>query len=129
MSRHAAPLARTRVGVLSEIVGYVDFLFVDEPEIDETSWAKAAKNAAILPAVIDAFDALDADQWTAEVLKDALLAVGEASGLKLGKAQAPVRVAVTGRAVGLPLFESLVLLGRARTLSRLRAAAGRVHRD
>jgi glutamyl/glutaminyl-tRNA synthetase len=47
-------------------------------------------------------------------------------GLKLGKAQAPVRVAVTCRTVGLPLFESLVVLGRERTLARLRAALDRL---
>ena len=44
---------------------------------------------------------------SAESLKNAVLAAGEEHGLKLGKAQAPVRVAVTGRTVGLPLFESL----------------------
>jgi hypothetical protein len=42
--------------------------------------------------------------------------------LKLGKAQAPVRVAVTGRTVGPPLFEALEVLGRDETLRRLRAA-------
>ena len=47
-----------------------------------------------------------------ESLKDAVLAAGEEHGLKLGKAQAPVRVAVTGRTVGLPLFESLEILGK-----------------
>ena len=41
--------------------------------------------------------------------------------LKLGKAQAPPRVAVTGRSVGPPLFESLEVLGRDETLRRLRA--------
>ena len=46
--------------------------------------------------------------------------------LKLGKAQAPVRVAVTGRTVGPPLFEGLVLLGRDETLRRLRAARARL---
>ena len=45
-------------------------------------------------------------------LKATLEAVGERHGLKLGKAQAPVRVAVTGRTVGPPLFESLEVLGR-----------------
>ena len=59
-------------------------------------------------------------------LKAALEEVGEARGLKLGKAQAPVRVAVTGRTVGLPLFESLEVLGRERTLDRLRAARSRI---
>ena len=56
----------------------------------------------------------------------ALAAVGEGLGLKLGKAQAPVRVAVTGRTVGPPLFESLEALGRERTLERLRAARARL---
>jgi glutamyl-tRNA synthetase len=46
----------------------------------------------------------------------------EPFSLKLGKAQAPVRVAVTGRTVGPPLFESLEVLGSDETLRRLRAA-------
>ena len=44
--------------------------------------------------------------------------------MKLGKAQAPVRVAVTGRSFGPTLFESLELLGRDRTLARLKAILG-----
>jgi glutamyl-tRNA synthetase len=64
--------------------------------------------------------------WDAASLKAALEAVGAERGLKLGKAQAPVRVAVTGRTVGLPLFESLEVLGRDRTLARLRAALDRL---
>src|SRR5437763_11344853 len=62
-----------------------------------------------------------------ESLKAALEAVGAERGLKLGKTQAPVRVAVTGRSVGLPLFESLEVLGRDRGLARLRAARDRVN--
>ena len=45
--------------------------------------------------------------------------------LKLGKAQAAPRVAVTGRAVGPPLFESLEVLGHDETLRRLRLASDR----
>jgi glutamyl-tRNA synthetase len=116
-----AELVQTRIGVLSEVVSYVDFLFLDEPPHDEAARAKAAKDAAILPAVISAYENLP--DWTAETLKDTLVSVGEQRDLKLGKAQAPVRVAVTGRTVGLPLFESLEILGRERTLARLRAAA------
>jgi glutamyl-tRNA synthetase len=121
-----APLAQTRIAVLSEIVPYVDFLFLAAPEIDEAAWAKAMKEGAaeLLDAAIEAFDGLAA--WDAESLKAALEAVGAARGLRLGKAQAPVRVAVTGRAVGLPLFESLAVLGRDRTLTRLRAARVRL---
>jgi glutamyl-tRNA synthetase len=121
-----APLAQTRIGVLSEIVPNVEFLFLDAPEIDEASWVKTMKEGAgeLLDAAISAFDALPG--WDAESLRAALEEVGAARGLRLGKAQAPVRVAVTGRTVGLPLFESLAVLGRERTLARLRAARVRL---
>lgn len=116
-----APLAQTRVALLSEITANVDFLFLDEPERDEKSWAKAMKPGAekILEGALSEFASCD---WTAETLKGVVEQVGLAQGMKLGKAQAPVRVAVTGRSVGLPLFESLETLGRDRTLTRLRAA-------
>jgi glutamyl-tRNA synthetase len=55
-----------------------------------------------------------------------LRGVGSSYGLSLGKAQAPVRVAVTGRTSGLPLFESLAVLGREQTLRRLEAARERL---
>ncbi|WP_188115910.1 glutamate--tRNA ligase [Salinispora vitiensis] len=117
-----APLAQTRIAVLSEIVPNVDFLFLDTPLIDEGAWAKAMKDGVgdLLDAVIAAFT--EVPSWDADSTKSALEAVGAEHGLKLGKAQAPVRVAVTGRRVGLPLFESLEVLGRERTLTRLRAA-------
>jgi glutamyl-tRNA synthetase len=117
-----APLAQTRISVLSEIVEYVDFLFLDEPVKDDVSWMKAMKDGAsdILDAAAAAFGALET--WSAEPLKAALERVGDERGLRLGKTQAPVRVAVTGRSVGLPLFESIETLGRERTLARLAAA-------
>ncbi|GAB3656983.1 glutamate--tRNA ligase [Streptomyces sparsus] len=116
-----APLAQTRLTVLSEITANVDFLFLDEPATDEASWAKAMKPGAE-DLLRTARAGLAEAEWNAEKLKAAVLAAGEAHGLKLGKAQAPVRVAVTGRTVGLPLFESLEVLGRDRTLSRIDAA-------
>jgi len=120
-----APLAQTRVAVLSEITALVDFLFLDTPVYDEAAWAKAMTGpaAAILTSAVATY--ADAP-WQAEELKARLEALGAEHGLKLGKAQAPVRVAVTGRTVGLPLFESLEVLGRERTLARLRAALARL---
>ncbi|GAA3744807.1 glutamate--tRNA ligase [Streptomyces tremellae] len=120
-----APLAQTRVTVLSDITANVDFLFLDEPVWDEASWNKAMKGdpAALLTTVRGRL--ADAE-WRAEPLKDAVLAAGEEHGLKLGKAQAPLRVAVTGRTVGLPLFESLEVLGRERTLARVDAALAKL---
>jgi glutamyl-tRNA synthetase len=59
-------------------------------------------------------------------LKDDFDAIAARHGLKPGKAGAPLRVAVTGRTVGPPMYESLELLGRDETLARLRAARGRL---
>lgn len=120
-----APLAQTRIAVLSEIVPNVDFLFLAEPAVDEASWQKAMKeNAAeVLDATAKAFEQVD---WEPAALKAALEEIGAGLDRKLGKVQAPVRVAVTGRTVGLPLFESLAVLGRERTLARLRAARSRL---
>ena len=120
-----APLAQTRIALLAEIVPNVDFLFLDTPVIDEVAWTKAMKEGAadLLNAAASTFGSAP---WDAESLKAALEAVGAERGLKLGKAQAPVRVAVTGRSVGLPLFESLEVLGRERTLVRLHAALARL---
>ncbi|MFF3320968.1 glutamate--tRNA ligase [Streptomyces sp. NPDC002889] len=117
-----APYAQTRLTVLSDITQNVDFLFLKEPVEDEASWTKAMKEGSD-DLLRTAREKLEAADWTSpESLKEAVLAAGEAHGLKLGKAQAPVRVAVTGRTVGLPLFESLQILGKDRTLSRIDAA-------
>jgi glutamyl-tRNA synthetase len=120
-----APLAQTRISVLSEIVSYVDFLFLPEPQIDEAAWAKAMKDGAadLLGAAVAAFETAP---WDAAAIRTALEAIATERGLKLGKAQAPIRVAVMGRSIGLPIFESLEVLGRERTLARLRAAADRL---
>jgi glutamyl-tRNA synthetase len=121
-----APLAQTRLAVLSEVVAYVDFLFLAEPTPDPAAWAKAMKDGAagVLADTISAYQSLP--DWDPDSLRSTLERVGTGHGLRLGKAQAPVRVAVTGRTVGLPLFESLAVLGRDRTLARLRAALARL---
>ncbi|MFB9890734.1 glutamate--tRNA ligase [Planobispora takensis] len=120
-----AELAQTRVAVLSEISANVDFLFLDEPFFDQASWDKAMKGPAaeILGGYLARLEKADMDP---ESLKTALEEVGAEHGLKLGKAQAPVRVAITGRTVGLPLFESIEALGRERSVARLRAALERL---
>ena len=121
-----APLAQTRMAVLAEITALVDFVFLARPERDEAAWARVMTPVAgpLLAAARQAFAAVP--DWEAVALREALERVGTGHGLKLGKAQAPVRVAVTGRSVGLPLFESLVVLGRDRTLDRLTAALDRL---
>jgi glutamyl-tRNA synthetase len=123
--RAVAPLVQTRVETLAEVPAMVDFLFVDEVDIDADAWAKATKGegAAVVDGAMTAFESV---AWDADTLKATLTDVGTTVGLKLNKAQAPVRVAVTGRSVGPPLFESLEVLGRERTLARLTAARARL---
>ncbi|MBV8234059.1 MAG: glutamate--tRNA ligase, partial [Acidimicrobiia bacterium] len=89
------------------------------------SWQKAMKPPAA-GVLDDAIAEYGTSGWTAEVLHGVTMKVGERHGLKLAKAQAPIRVAVTGRTVGPPLFESLAVLGRERVLDRLRATRARV---
>jgi glutamyl-tRNA synthetase len=122
----AAPLIQTRISRLTEAVGMLAFLFAGddggfkvEPEDAERVLTPDA-----LP-VLQAAEAVLAgvEPWTHEaieaVLKEALI---EGLGLKPRVAFAPVRVAVTGKRVSPPLYESIELLGRERTLHRLAAA-------
>ena len=118
--RAIAPHVQERVRLLSDVPAVVDFLFV-EPPVDEKAWTKTMTGAAstMLDGVLAVADGVE---WTAEALKTLVEDVGTANELKLGKAQAPIRVALTGRTVGPPLFEAMELLGRSRSVARMRRA-------
>ena len=115
-----AEFVQVRVSVLSEAAGVVDFMFLPEPQFDEASLSKALAVESATQVVADTVEAYSTCAWTTETLKGEFERVAERYGLKLGKAQAPIRVAVTGRMVGPPLFEALELLGREEVLRRLR---------
>ncbi len=117
-----APLAQTRVDRLVDVAPMVRFLFVHdvEPTEEARSVMKKPEAHAILRSAIEQFASL---AWDVESLHACVQVIGEAQGWKLGKAQAPIRAAVTGAKVGPPLFESIALLGRERTLDRLRSFA------
>jgi glutamyl-tRNA synthetase len=127
-----APLVQERITVLSEAVGMLGFLFVDD-ELFEPDAEAAAKNlnADAAPALVAAVGSLEPlEHWHADDIKDALEAslIGEL-GLKPRNAYAPLRVAITGRTVSPPLFESMELLGRERSMARLRRAAASVREE
>ena len=119
-------LVQTRVQTLGEVPAMVGFMFVDLPEMDEASVAKTfgAPWAAALLAEVRG--ALSSCEWRADAIKGEVERAGERHGQKLGKAQAPLRVAVTGRTVGPPLFETLEVLGREAALRRADALLARV---
>lgn len=123
-----APLVQERVKLLSEVPGYVDFLFLPDAPVDEASWEKVMVKAPDLAAsVLDhALAAFAECPWEAAHLEPALFSYSDEHGVAKGKVQAPVRVAVTGRTVGPPLFESLEVLGRDESLRRITAARARL---
>ncbi len=121
-----APLVQTRVVTLSEVPSMVDFVFLAEPVIDADAWAKTMGSDFAADALRDFSHAISDCAWNHEALKSILETWTDARGLKLGKTQAPIRVAVTGRTVGPPLFESIEVLGRAETQRRLGSALARL---
>ena len=118
-----APLVQERVATLGEVPAMVDFVFLAEAPLDDASWGKAIRRDQQAPAILAAaLDVYAGCRWSADALGDATRGLAEGEGRKLAMAQAPIRVAVTGRTVGPPLFESLEVLGRDEVLRRLRAA-------
>jgi glutamyl-tRNA synthetase len=93
--------------------------------VDEGSWGKAMKGPAA-EVLAAAWQAFEPAPWDPDSLRARLEEIGARFEMSLGKVQAPVRVAVTGRTVGLPLFESLAVLGREETLRRIAAARDRL---
>jgi glutamyl-tRNA synthetase len=121
----AAPLVQERMTRLTEAVGMLGFLFVadDHFTVDPEAAARALTEDS-RPALEAAGDALTAlASWQTEAIEAALrAALVDGLGLKPKHAFSPIRVAVTGRRVSPPLFESMELLGRERTLARISAA-------
>ena len=81
--------------------------------------------AANLLLAEGALDAVPAPDWTADRLLDTLKAVAERHALKLGDAMQPIRVALTGSTVSEPVNELLAVVGRERSLHRIREVAHR----
>jgi glutamyl-tRNA synthetase len=119
-----APVVQLRAEVLGDVPAMVAFLFTDVEPLDD-EWTKSMKDPAAqyLDDVIAAYDPLP---WEPDALKGELEAIAAKHEVNVRKIQAPVRMAVTGRMVGIPLFEGLDVLGRERSLSRLRAARARL---
>lgn len=122
----SAPLIQERIATLADAVPMLGFLFVDEAEfsIDPQDAARVLTPDAepVLAAAEEALAGLM--PWTWEAIKSALeTALVAGLGLKPRAAfGGALRVAVTGRRVGPPLFESIELLGRDRALARLARA-------
>ena len=117
----AIPLIQERLDTLAQAVGMLSFLFVDEVQIEPE--AREAMDVSVVSAALAALEPVS--PWSAADIEAGLrAALIEGLGLKPKVAFTPVRIAVTGRRVSPPLFESMEILGRDISLARLRAAAG-----
>jgi glutamyl-tRNA synthetase len=120
----AAPLVVERITRLDEAPGMVGFLLSDPVELDQAAAAKVLTDEA-RGFLVDAAKRLEAvEPWTAAAIEETLRGLQQERELKPKSAFQPVRLAITGRLVSPPLFESMELLGKARSLARLERAAG-----
>ncbi|MFT4294148.1 MAG: glutamate--tRNA ligase [Micropruina sp.] len=121
--RQATPLIQERLGVLSEALPKLEFLFTADADLAIADDARAQLGdnaAAVLDASIAALEVVQ--PFAADEIQAALrAALVDGLGLKPRFAFGPVRVGITGSRVSPPLFESMELLGRESSLSRLRA--------
>jgi glutamyl-tRNA synthetase len=120
--RQAIPLVNERMKHLTESVDLLRFLFTDDIELDEKARKLVAK---IGPEYLrEAASRLAAvEDWELSEIERVLTALQEDSNLSRTNAWQPIRAAATGSVVSPPLPESLALLGRDRTVRRLRLAA------
>jgi glutamyl-tRNA synthetase len=123
--RAMAALVQTRIVVMAEVCALVDFLFLEEPPIDDAAFTKAFSADFATPTLDEIATAFATCEWNAEALKTAVEEVGTKHDVKLGKLQGPLRIAISGRSVGPPLFEPIELLGRDESLRRIKSALAR----
>ena len=120
----AAPLVQERVQLLGETPGMLGFLFTDAASLryEDDALATLPTNVAeVLDAAVAALEHVSEHLWEHDGIEVTLrAALIEMLGLKPRVAFGPLRVAVSGRRVSPPLFESLEILGKAETLARLR---------
>jgi nondiscriminating glutamyl-tRNA synthetase len=124
--RALLPLVRERLPTLAAIADIVGFLWVDELAVDPAALVPkrwdAATTAEALGAARETVATIKDVTWEADELEPPLRALAEARGWKAGDLFMAIRVATTGQTATPPLFDTLVALGRDRTLARLDAA-------
>src|SRR3546814_3992675 len=117
---------RERCRSLVEMAEKSKFLFAELDGYSDKDAAKhlTADGATVFEELAVALEALP--EWTAPALHAAVNGFAEGKGLALGKVAQPIRVAVVGMAISPPIDQTLLLLGRDRTLARLKAAVAYV---
>jgi glutamyl-tRNA synthetase len=119
----AVDLIRPRTRFLNDFPGWARAFFTDDFEYDAEARAKFWKDErlpALLSKVADSLDSLS--DWNHDACDHALRAVAEAEGVKAGLLINATRVAIVGRAVAPPLFDTMVIIGKEQIVARIRRA-------
>ena len=120
-----------RIAQLDEAAGWIDWILGGDISYDEQAWNKAIVKGRAAAEVLEAVETRlgDDDFSSAQRLEAIVMGVGDELSASMGvrvRSQPPVRVALSGRGAGLPLWEPMRLLGKDETLARLRAARARL---
>ena len=116
------PVLRERIKVLPDVVALIDFLFVAEVHPNpEEMIGRRMDEEMVLTSLTASIDALSSvEPFTSDEIERALRGLTSSTGLKAGQLFTPIRVALTAKRIAPPLFESMEVLGRERTLERMR---------
>jgi glutamyl-tRNA synthetase len=128
------PLIKERLVKLGDVPGLIGFVW--EPDEAVSSWyapellhpkkGGPAEARSALEGARSVLSALDDADFSADTLEQRCREAAEAAGIKAGDFFSPIRVAITGRTVSPPLFASLEMLGRERSLARIDQAMGKL---
>jgi glutamyl-tRNA synthetase len=117
------PLVKERINLLSEVVEWVDFIFTEEVDFDSESWEKIMKKDEVSEILTEAYKTLEGiSKFEASRIEEKLKGLTEKLKVKKKQLFQPIRVAVTGKRVSPPLYESLEILEKERTLQRIEKA-------
>ena len=118
------PLEQDRLRLLSEAPRMLEFFFVDQPDVPVKDLVQKGMDAVgtrnAMERAIATGEAIAS--WTAAALEPPYRALADDLGLKAGQLFGTIRVAITGRTAAPPLFDTMAVLGRDRTLARMRYA-------
>jgi glutamyl-tRNA synthetase len=122
------PLVRERIRLLREVLTVADFFFVDQlPPYDVNELVPQKGDLAMAKRALEkAREVLPDVEFKHDLLDQALRAAAQELGLKAGQMFQPIRVAVCGKKNAPPLFETLEVLGKEKTLERINQALGRL---
>ena len=115
------PVLRERIKVLPDVVDLIDFLFVAEVHPNpEEMIGRRMDETMVVTSLTSSIEALTSvDPFNSDAIESALRGLTSATGLKAGQLFTPIRVALTAKRIAPPLFESIEVLGRERTLARM----------